>query len=287
MIGFDHITNQLDVIESAIEVEDRKSAFNQLRNLGLNDFVSVLWSLPDDRFPKLSRLLPSMAPLETQKAWTGSSGALLLNQTISFARSVAANYASLTGGSLVDKTLLDFGCGYGRLLRAFSFFSDDLYGVDPWSESVRICHSSGLTENVYESDYLPVSLPVPTHFDLVFSFSVFTHLSERATRQCLLAIRRHMKDGGILCVTVRPVEYWRLVYRDASNEFLRRVEEQHRTHGFAFNPHHRDAVDGDVTYGDTSMTVDYLESVAEGFSFASMDRSGDDEMQRYVFLRAE
>lgn len=96
-----------------------------------------------------------------------------------------------------------------------------------------------------------------------------------------------MKSGGILCLTLRPVEYWRLVYSESPVEFLARVEQHHHTHGFAFNPHHREAVDGDVTYGDTSMTVDYLTSVAEGFSFAAIDRSGDDQMQRYVFLRAE
>lgn len=287
MIGFHHILKHLDEIESSINLHDRKSAFTQLRKFGLNDFLCVLWSMPDPRYPKLSSLLPKMAPLEIQKAWTGSSGSVLLNQTISFTRSVAANYASLSGSSLDAKKVLDFGCGYGRLLRAFSFFTDDLYGVDPWTESVRICHESEMGENVLLSDYLPASLPVQNDFDLVFAFSVFTHLSERATKQCLTTLRSHMKIGAILCLTIRPVEYWRLVYRDSPEEFLSNIEREHQDRGFAFIPHHREAVDGDITYGDTSMTLDYLTSIADGFAFAAMDRSGDDEVQRYVFLKAQ
>jgi SAM-dependent methyltransferase len=210
-----------------------------------------------------------------------------MNQSVSFARAAAFNYAEITGKQLTGKKILDFGCGYGRLLRTFSYFTDDIYGVDPWTESIRICHEAGLKDNVSLSDYLPASLPVPADFDFAFAFSVFTHLSERATKQSLSTIRRHMKDGAVLCVTIRPVEYWRAVHRNQNEAFFEAVENAHRSVGFAFIPHQREAVDGDITYGDTSMTLDYLLSVADGFTFASMDRSGDDEMQRYIYLKAE
>jgi SAM-dependent methyltransferase len=286
MKDFEYIAEQLHKFENAVDGNNRNSFYRELRKLGINDFLSVLWNMPAEEYPRLSTVLPEMASLAVQASWTGSSGPVLMNQSVSFARAAAFNYAEITGTSLKEKKILDFGCGYGRLLRAFAYFTDDIHGVDPWTESIRVCQEAGLKENVLISDYLPTSLPVPSDFDFAFAFSVFTHLSERATRQSLSTIRRHMKRGAVLCVTIRPIEYWRTVYRDRTEVFFEAVENAHRSEGFAFIPHHRDAVDGDITYGDTSMTLDYLVSIADGFEFASLDRSGDDEMQRYIYLRA-
>lgn len=286
MSKFEYIGERLQKIEAAIQTIDRKSAYRELRYLGINDFLEVLWNMPDRTYPKLTAVLPRMASLEVQSSWTGSSGRILMNQSISFARAAAFNYAEITGTQLTGAKILDFGCGYGRLLRAFSYFTNDIYGIDPWTESIKICHEAGLEENVLLSDYLPTSLPVPTDFDFAFAFSVFTHLSERASKQSLSAIRRHIKDGAILCLTIRPIEYWRAVHRDQNEAFFEAIETAHRSAGFAFIPHHRESVDGDITYGDTSMTIDFLLSIAEGYQLAALDRSGDDEMQRYVYLKA-
>lgn len=286
MSNFEYISEQLRKIEATPHVNDRIAVYQELRKLGINDFLGTLWSMPAEEYPRISAILPSMASIDVQSSWTGSSGPILMNQSVSFARAAAFNYANITGQSLRGKRILDFGCGYGRLLRAFTYFSDDVHGVDPWTESVRICREAGLNDNISISDYLPSSLPVPVNFDFVFAFSVFTHLSERATKQSLSTIRKHMRSDAVLCITVRPIEYWRAVYRDETEAFFEAVERAHRSVGFAFVPHHRDAIDGDITYGDTSMTLDYLLSVANGFELASTDRSGDDEMQRYVYLKA-
>lgn len=287
MIEFQHIQQHLQRLEADVSLSDPASVLNELRLLGLNDFLAVLWEMPQSDFPRLSSLLPPMASLEVQSSWTGSSGEVLLNQSVAFARAASANYLDITGSSLRNKLILDFGCGYGRLLRAFSFFTEQLYGVDPWPESIRLCHEAGLMKNVLLSDYLPESLPVPQDFDFVFAFSVFTHLSERATSLALRTIRQHMKEAGVLCITIRPIEYWRVVHRQQPDAFHERVEAAHASDGFAFHPHYRDPVDGDITYGDTSMTLDYLTSVVGGlFSIAHIDRSGDDLLQRYVYLKA-
>lgn len=48
---------------------------------------------------------------------------------------------------------------------------------------MRICAEDGLTENSHVSDDLPTDLQTgATLFDLICALSVFTHLSERATR---------------------------------------------------------------------------------------------------------
>jgi SAM-dependent methyltransferase len=279
-------------IDSVLEtIEDksgtRADAYSELRQLGMNDFSTVLWSMPDQRFSHLSSVLPVMATEDVQQLWTGYHGYSLLSQSISFMRAMAANYASITGKTLNGKRILDYGCGYGRLLRLAAFYSDDIYGVDPWPESIRQCNEAGLSD-VALSDYLPNQLPVPQDLDFAYAFSVFTHLSENAARAALAAIHRHLRSQGVLCITIRPVEYWRMVYGSEWDEAqLAEMEQQHQS-GFAFHPHSWMAPGTEeVTYGDSSMTMEWLTRVCleSGWTLEGTDRTIDDPVQRFVFLR--
>ncbi len=250
----EYIIAHLSSMERDPAIASREAALSKLRELGVADFAWVLWQMPMADLPKLSSLLPPMASSEVQAEWTGDTGHVLLAKSIGFIRSVAAEYPDLRGESLRNKKILDFGCGYGRFLRMAMFYSNDVWGVDPWPQSVQTCVDAGLSDRVVLSENLPQSLPVDADFDFILSFSVFTHLSERAARTALKAMRRHIKKGGIVCITVRPIEYWRQVHGNRSKDWLASKEADHRERGFAFFAHDREPVDGDVTYGDTSMT---------------------------------
>jgi SAM-dependent methyltransferase len=241
----------------------------------------VLWEMPNADFPRLSGLLPRMASEEVQRNWTGSSGRQLLMQTAQFVRSMVFNYTQISGRPLRDARVLDFGCGYGRIMRLLYRYLDEhqLVGVDPWDTSVRICREDGLN-NVELSEYLPEHLPVSGKFDLIFAFSVFTHTSKRATIQALRTLRNYVADDGVLAITVRPVEYWAFNHADIAAE----KRADHARDGFAFCPHNRAAVDGDVTYGDTSLTADWLAEHCPQWSLAAEDRTMHDPYQQYLFL---
>ena len=136
----------------------------------------------------------------------------LLRQSLTFARQVENNYARYCGKPLRNSTIMDFGCGYGRILRLMYYFSDPhrIWGVDAWQRSIDTCAEARMLGNFVQSESVPTSLPVgETQFDVAFSFSVFTHLAPTAADACLAAVRRHMKEGGLFIATVRPVEYWR------------------------------------------------------------------------------
>src|SRR5713101_838163 len=247
-------------LESNPQIGSRADAFHALRSLGLDDFGEFLLTIPNPEYPKLSRLLPSMPSDEIQRSWTGNAGVALLKQTTTFVQAVSDNHNRLTGRSLVDATILDYGCGFGRISRLMYKFTEEgkVFGVDPWERAIAICKESGLLTNYFVSDYLPKSLPVgPVKFDLIYAFSVFTHLSERATLAALRVLRKYISDQGVLVITIRPIEYW---YHDplASDAQKAMLVGRHRSIGFAFQPHVREPIDGDVTYGDTSMTLDWL-----------------------------
>ena len=150
------LTRQIaDRIEGDPAVTTRGQAINRLRELGLTDFGLCLISMPDPRYPKLSRLLPAMASEEVQRNWTGNAGTGLLRQTSAFVRALSFNYGHITGRDIGDASILDFGCGYGRMLRLMWFFAPDsmVYGVDPWDQSVAECRKCGLTVNLAQSEY--------------------------------------------------------------------------------------------------------------------------------------
>ncbi len=256
--------------------------------LGLEDFGELLFSMPDRAFPTLSRLLPRMASVDVQTSWTGTSGLQSVKQAGNFVRALAYQHIRFTGRPMDGASILDFGCGYGRIARLMYYFTDppNLVGVDPWDESIRVCRECGLGENFRISERLPTALPVDgKSFDLIYAFSVFTHLSRKALLQALEACRKSIRPDGLLAITIRPVEYWSLDSTVHGLKDTRKLKAEHAANGFAFSPMGF-PVDGEDTYGNTSMTTGWLDRNVPGWRVVGVDRSLDDEYQLYVFLRA-
>jgi SAM-dependent methyltransferase len=108
------------------------------------------------------------------------------------------------------KHVLDFGCGAGRTLRHFLAEAEhaEFYGCDIDGPSI-----DWLTENfspplhVFQSGELP-SLPQPDgFFDLIYAFSVFTHLADRWAGW-LLELHRVLEPEGLLLATFLSEPHW-------------------------------------------------------------------------------
>ena len=280
---FEHVDRLLREIEADETVTTRAAAVAGLRQLGLDDFAYMFWSMPHPQYPKLSGLLPSMASADVQRQWTGRSGVALLLQTVAFVRSVAFQYVRLTGKPFHEVDMLDYGCGYGRIVRVMQYFTGEerIIGLDPWSESIRLCKQVMLPSNFLLSEYLPEDLPVgERRFDLIYAYSVFTHTSLKATLAALAAIRKYIRDTGVLVVTVRPIEYWQFA-RHIPTKVSTQLEREHRSNGFAFRPH---TGPGSNEYGDTSFSLEWLARNCPDWKIRLVDRSLEDRMQLYVFL---
>ena len=55
---------------------------------------------------------------DIQVSWTGNSGHVLLNQSLSFIKTVISSYSIVTNKSISASNVLDFGCGWGPLNQA-------------------------------------------------------------------------------------------------------------------------------------------------------------------------
>ena len=221
---------------------------------------------------------------DVQVLWTGGSGHGLLAQSVAFGRTFAGYFPNRTTRPRADASVLDFGCGWGRLLRLACKFvrPSRLWGVDPWDRSIELCKEHGVLGNLRLSPWIPRELDVPQDLDMAYAFSVFTHLPAEVAAIALRTLTRHLVSGGRLLLTVRPIEYWS--WHDFAGSAARgysreRAEAEHRGAGYTFVPHDRPPIEGIVAYGDSSMTVEYAQRLAAPLRLVAVECSAIDILQ--------
>lgn len=265
--------------------EDFAAALDLLRALPLQSFAELLLDLPEFH-AALRAWLPSMVSEDLQLEWTGSSGPALLKQSVDFVQSIDRASRQYLDHPLQGR-VLDYGCGWGRILRLLLKYVDagQLYGADPWDSSRQLFEQHRCPGHFALCETVPNDLPFTGDFDLIYAFSVFTHLSEPTAHAVLQVLRRHITPDGMLVVTIRPPGYWD-VHEDWSNGLTREILlERHHKLGFAFMPHQRPPINGDLTYGDASMTLEYIEQHWRDWRILGTDHNPSDPWQVLVFLQ--
>jgi SAM-dependent methyltransferase len=249
-----------------------------------------------DLYPHIRATLPSMPEPVLQEIWNGYSGLALARQGRSFYTKLRGLYAHHGETSLAESTVLDFGCGWGRLTRYLlrDVAPGRLYGCDPVEGVLESCRANRVWASFARSAPVPERLPFDERFDLAFAFSVFTHLSEVAHEASLLALHRSLRPGGILVLTVRPPDY--LSECEAMHPLLdalgpepaaalalprylfvaHPVDPRH-PQGTAVEQHH---------YGETVITMPYVhERWTSSFELLEIDLQLDDLHQVILTLR--
>ncbi len=285
---------RLSAIDAACAEGSSDSHYALFRNLD-DDVWALLLSQQYDVYPHIRSLLPGMPEPALQELWNGASGLALARQTKSFYTKLRASYQRHGACPLAESTVLDFGCGWGRLTRYLlrDVASGRLYGCDPVEGILEVCRANRIAATFARSAVMPERLPFDEQFDLIFAFSVFTHLSEAAHERCLAALHHCLRPDGVLIVTIRPPEY--LFYCAA----MRSLSEQPGAdmHGgfadsrYLFVPHpvdprHPQANDGQIEYGETVFTLAYVrEHWSSRFELLEVDLQLDDLHQVILTLR--
>jgi len=286
------VHQHLTVLDKNISTLSPEQVQKALEQIPLDTFGRIQIDRPKS-YPNLMRFLAKMPSTDVQINWTGSHDHTLMTMSLAFMKTIVSTYHEISTKPLNQSTVLDFGCGWGRMLRLLSKYvpSNNLYGVDPWDQSINICNQTGVKANLFISDYLPRTLPTPKNqkFDFIFAFSVFTHLSEKATNLCASTLRDYLNDDGLLAITIRPHEYWNFMLKHSPNAVTKNETMElinyHKTNGFAFTPHNIEKIEGDITYGDTSMTLDYIRNNFKGLEIERVEVNEVDLYQVIVFLK--
>lgn len=150
--------------------------------------------------------LPGFPPDAFQLGSVGSAGEQTLREAFTFYREIKS-YAENLGVALTHNSrILDFGCGWGRIIRFFlkEVCADNLYGVDVHPQMIDFCQKLVRYGNYSMCNPLP-----PTEFpdegmDVIYTYSVFSHLAEPIHIKWVEEFSRLLKPGGILVATTQP-----------------------------------------------------------------------------------
>lgn len=121
-------------------------------------------------------------------------------------RRAAESLASLCAGHGMPLeacgSILDFGCGCGRVIRHLRHLPGELHGCDSNPVAVEWC-----ADNVPFAQFAVNALESPLDydresFDMACALSVFTHLPARLQSHWMGELRRVLKPGGLLVLSL-------------------------------------------------------------------------------------
>jgi SAM-dependent methyltransferase len=177
-----------------------------------------------------------------------------------------------------DVDLLDFACGYGRLLRM-------LVAVMPasrvWASELQADANtfveSAFGVQVVSSHADPARFAPAQRFDFIWVASLFTHLPEHLFHGWLAKLYALLKPDGVLCFSVRDVAQLRGTAA-APDGFLYREQSEN------------DGLSADIygtAYADRAFVERAMRTVAgEGCSAWHLPRALANEQELYLLARA-
>lgn len=246
-IFLDHFANTLEAVERTCS-DDLFASFG-----GLSDELwRALLQKKYSGYPRIKSVLPDWPNDELQRNWVGNCGEALDHQSFGFIRNLKNAYLHYGSKELSQSTVLDFGVGWGRLIRylAKDVPREKLWGCDSSGDILAVCQQTRVPGVLRQSLVRPAALPYAGKVDLAYAFSVFTHLSERTHWEILECIYRGLAERGIFVATVRPRAFLPCMQFSESNYCA----------GYLFVPHNLPPVDGDVPYGDAVIADSYIRS---------------------------
>lgn len=141
--------------------------------------------------------------------------------------------------------ILDWGCGPARVVRHIPEIfgnSCEVFGTD-YNENSINWNRKNIKNVKFNLNYLKAELPYTNDFfDFIYGISIFTHLSEKMHEDWALELKRILKPGGILLLTLQGDEFRKIlnpqekeIYDQGLIVVRGKVKEGHRTYS-AFHP---------------------------------------------------
>jgi SAM-dependent methyltransferase len=104
---------------------------------------------------------------------------------------------------LSAQRILDWGCGCGRLSSHFLSFLEgpEVFGCDIDPYAIEWCNNNIQSGTFSVINPLPPTEYCSDFFDIIFSYSVFTHLTREVQHAWLSEMQRIIKPGGLFIAT--------------------------------------------------------------------------------------
>jgi SAM-dependent methyltransferase len=144
---------------------------------------------------------PPLPAEEFQRAWVGNAGKETFREAIAFCQLLKSTLRA-NGITLGPETrLLDIGVGWGRIYRVLLRETPHLIGIDPVPNCIELCRSALSTGRFEVSPCTPPYRFEDGEFDVVYLYSVFSHVNETLFVSMLGEAARVVRDGGLVVFT--------------------------------------------------------------------------------------
>jgi SAM-dependent methyltransferase len=198
-------------------------------NMGLHEIASEIKRLREtvQQIQYQTAVAPDGLPLPPPELYFLITGRRDLD-TFDFLESGRAHAAEVVStlsrhGIEIDEleAILDFGCGCGRVTRHFHFLKKaKVYGTDYNRRLIDWCRQCLQFAEFETNELSPPLAYRDAQFDLIYAFSVFTHLTESLQQGWLAELSRVLKPGGHLFLTTHGVAFAEeLLPRQAKEQF--------------------------------------------------------------------
>ena len=161
--------------------------------------------------------LPSLPTDEVQITYTAQTGYGNLREAFEFYK-----YASLWGTmGVTQPKILDFGGGWGRISRFFlrDTRPENIYIADTAPLAIEALRNTGNPCRIILNTPRPPIVGLPGSLDLVYAYSVFSHLSEEYFQLWVDYSFERLRPGGHIVFTTRGqmfIDYLKRLHAGAS-----------------------------------------------------------------------
>ncbi len=160
-----------------------------------------------DGFPHIKAAMPAWAPAEIRHQATGHfSEHEHVQDALSFWTRVRDRFIRHSGKRIADSRVVDFGAGWGRILRfaAKDIPQSCLWAVEPNPVFMDLLHQSKIPAQLVAGDWESRNRLELWEIDLIFSYSILTHASDQLVRNIVARWAEITRPGALVAFTVRP-----------------------------------------------------------------------------------
>jgi SAM-dependent methyltransferase len=190
----------------------------------LVDFFRSLKSLPEN-FRYYCNQSPDGPPIPPARLLYKVAATSSIEIFLKSGKSAAESVGSALMANKIElrnfSSILDFGCGCGRVIRWMTNLTDaQLYGADFNPSLIRWCQRNlKFAKFVLNQLNPPLSLQ-PNSFDFIYALSVLTHMNERLQQLWINEFLRILKKGGYLLISVHGKYYLNQMSELEQQQFL-------------------------------------------------------------------
>jgi 2-polyprenyl-3-methyl-5-hydroxy-6-metoxy-1,4-benzoquinol methylase len=178
--------------------------------------------------------IPAVPSDDIQLGFTGQTGRSNMQQAFSFYQHLRSTCRL---EEVVKPSVMDFGGGWGRIARLFlrETTADRICVVDTMKQSIDLLRATGNRSRVIHNQPRPPIIGLTEEFDIIYAYSVFSHLSEEYFAAWIGYLLTLVRPGGYLAFTTRGdsfINHLDRLHKDSSNipdtlvEHVRRLRDE-------------------------------------------------------------